>query len=164
MLAFARTCAEIAATPSRLEKIRLVAAYLRGLDDEDVAPAARFFSGNPFPQREERSLAVGGRTIVEAAAAVWGVDDAALGVAYRATGDLGAALGRFVRPAVDLGLFRDVLTPAGLFALLVEIADAAGKQAQRRRRVLCERIFAACTDPLEATYVIKIMTGELRIG
>ena len=164
MLAFARTCAAIAATASKLEKIALVAEYLRDLDDGDLAPAARYFSGNPFPQAQERSLAVGWRTIVEAAAGVWGVDDAALSVAYRATGDLGAALGPFVRPSHDLGLFRDTLTPTRLYVLLVEIADAAGKNAQKRRRVLCERIFSACADPLEATYVIKIMTGELRIG
>ena len=30
--------------------------------------------------------------------------------------------------------------------------------------MLCERVLGACTDPLEATYVIKIVTGELRIG
>jgi DNA ligase-1 len=69
-----------------------------------------------------------------------------------------------VRPSHDLGLFRDALTPARLYALLDEIAAAAGKNAQKRRRILCERIFSACADPLEATYVIKIMTGELRIG
>ncbi len=62
------------------------------------------------------------------------------------------------------GLFRETLTPARLYALLTEIADASGKNAQKRRRILCERIFSACTDPLEATYVVKIMTGELRIG
>jgi DNA ligase 1 len=164
VIAFARTCAAIAATASKLEKIALVADYLAELDEGDLAPAARFFTGNPFPQAQERSLAVGGRTIVEAAAATWGVDDAALSVAYRATGDLGAALGPFVRPSHDLGLFRETLTPARLYALLVEIADASGKNAQKRRRILCERIFSACTDPLEATYVVKIMTGELRIG
>ncbi|MBV8300064.1 MAG: ATP-dependent DNA ligase [Candidatus Eremiobacteraeota bacterium] len=164
MIAFARACAAIAATASKLEKIALVANYLAELDDADLAPATRFFTGNPFPQAQERSLAVGGRTIVEAAETTWGVDDAALGVAYRATGDLGAALGPFVRPSHDLGLFRETLTPARLYALLLEIADAAGKNAQKRRRVLCERIFSACTDPLEATYVVKIMTGELRIG
>ncbi len=164
MIAFARTCAAIAATPSKLEKIRLVADYLAMLDDADLPAATRFFTGNPFPQRQERSLAVGGRTIVEAASTVWGVDDTALGVAYRATGDLGAALGPFVRPSADLGLFRDVLTPAGLYALFLEIAEAGGKNAQKRRRILCERIFSSCTDPLEATYVIKVMTGELRIG
>jgi len=164
MIAFARTCAAIAATASKLEKIALVAGYLRELGDDDLAPATRYFTGNPFPQAQERSLAVGGRTIVEAAETTWGVDDAALGVAYRATGDLGAALGPFVRPSHDLGLFRETLTPARLYALLVEIADASGKSAQKRRRILCERIFSACTDPLEATYIVKIMTGELRIG
>ena len=164
MIAFGRTCAAIAATASKLEKIALVAEYLRGLDDGDLAPAARYFTGNPFPQAQERSLAVGWRTLVEASSTTWNVDDTALAVAYRATGDLGAALGPFVRPAHDLGLFRDVLTPARLYALLVEIADASGKNAQKRRRILCERVLSACTDAIEATYVIKIMTGELRIG
>jgi DNA ligase-1 len=164
VIAFARTCAAVAATAGKLEKIALVADYLRGLDDADLAPAARFFTGNPFPQRDARSLAVGGATIVAAATNLWGVDPAALSAAYRASGDLGAALGPFVRPALDLGLFREPLTPARLASLLDEIAAARGKQAQQRRRILCERIFGACTDPLEATYVIKILTGELRIG
>ncbi|MDB5072419.1 MAG: hypothetical protein JWM87_3530 [Candidatus Eremiobacteraeota bacterium] len=164
MIVFARTCAVIAATASKLEKISLVATYLRDLTNGDLAPATRYFTGNPFPQAQDRSLAVGGRTIVDTAAMTWGVDDAALGIAYRSTGDLGAALGPFVRPSHDLGLFRDPLTPARLYALLVEVADAAGKNAQKRRRILCERIFSSCTDPLEATYVIKIMTGDLRIG
>jgi DNA ligase-1 len=48
--------------------------------------------------------------------------------------------------------------------MLDEIADASGKSAGRKRQVLCERILGACTDPVEATFVIKIMTGELRIG
>ena len=164
MIAFARACAAIAATASKLEKIALVGDYVRDLDDDDLAPATRYFTGNPFPQAQERSLAVGWRTLVEAASTTWDVDDGALAVAYRATGDLGAALGPFVRPSHDLGLFREELTPARLYALLLEIADAAGKNAQKRRRVLCERAFSACTDPLEATYVVKIMTGELRIG
>jgi DNA ligase 1 len=164
MIGFARACAAIAATPSKLEKIGFVAEYLRSLDDGDLAPATRYFTGNPFPQAQERTLAIGGRTIVDAAAAMWGVTGAELSAAYRATGDLGAALGRFVRPSADLGLFRDVLTPAGLYELLLEIAATAGKNAQKRRRILCERILSACCDPLEATYVVKIMTGELRIG
>jgi DNA ligase-1 len=164
MIVFARTCAAIAAVAGKLEKTGLVANYLRGLSDADLGPAARYFSGNPFPAAAQRSLAVGGRTLVRAAMAAWGIDDGALSLAYRATGDLGAALGTFVRPANDLGLFRETLTPARLYALLCEIADAAGKHAQKRRRYLCEGIFSACTDPLEATYVIKIMTGDLRIG
>src|ERR1700735_235043 len=164
MIAFGRTCAAIAATASKLEKIALVAEYLRGLEDADLAPAARFFTGNPFAHADQRSLGLGGRTLVAAAHIAWGIGSEALREAYRATGDLGAALGPFVRPTADLGLFRETLTPAVLFGYLAEIAAASGKSAQRRRQVLCERILGACTDPLEATYMIKIVTGELRIG
>ncbi len=164
MIAFAQTAASIARTPAKLEKIALVAAYLQTLDDADLAAATRFFSGNPFAQREERSLAIGGRTIVAAAKTAWGIDDAALGAGYRATGDLGAALGPLVASPADLGLFRDTLHPGSLKLLLDEIADASGKAAGRKRQILCERILGTCTDPLEATYLIKIMTGDLRIG
>jgi DNA ligase-1 len=164
VIGFAEACDSIAATASKLEKIELVAAYLRTLADDDLAAAARFFTGNPFAARDERSLAVGGRTLVAAAEAVWGVRDAEIGSAYRATGDLGAALGRFVRPALDLGLFRETLTPSSLLGVLDEIAGASGKSAGKRRLMLCERILRACTTELEARYVIKLLTGELRIG
>lgn len=164
MIAFARACADIAATPAKLEKIARVAGYLRDLSDADLAPAARFFTGNPFAQRDERTLSIGGRTIVAAATVLWGLTDGDLRAGYRTTGDLGSTLGPFVRPGADLGLFRETLTPARLMELLGEIAAASGKNAGRRRQLICERILGACTDTLEATYVIKIMTGDLRIG
>jgi len=164
MRAFAAAARAIAEVSGKNDKVALMAAYLRTLADDDLAAAARFFTGNPFAQREERTLAVGGRTIVAAAQGAWGIGAAELSAGYRATGDLGAALGPLVRPTVDLGLFREVLSPARLKALLDKIADAAGKSAGRRRMLLCERILGACSDELEATYVIKIMTGDLRIG
>ena len=165
MIAFARTCAAVAATSSKLEKIAILAAYLRELDDKNLAAAARFFTGNPFAAREQKQLSVGGRTIVEAAQRVWGVTEAQLRAGYREHGDLGDALGPLVREPANLGLFREErLTPASLAAIFEEIAAAAGRSAGKRRLDLCERILSACTDPLEATYVIKIMTGDLRIG
>jgi len=164
MIAFARTCAAIAQTPKKLEKVALLAAYLRELDDADLAAATRFFTGDPFAAADGRSLAIGGRTIVAAAKRAWGIGDDALRDGYRASGDLGVALGPLVRPAMDLGLFRETLTPASLKARFDEIAAASGPSAQRRRQHVLESILGACTDPLEATYAIKIVTGDLRIG
>jgi ATP-dependent DNA ligase len=84
--------------------------------------------------------------------------------AYRQTGDLGAALGRLVRPPRDATLFIDRLTPSVLDELFGDIAQASGKNAGKRREAILERIFRACDDPLAAKYVVKIVTGELRIG
>ena len=164
MIAFARTCAAIAATSSKLEKVELLARYLRALGEDDLGAVTRFFTGAVFAARDQRQLSVGGRTIVEAAQRLWGVTDAQLHAGYREHGDLGDALGPLVREPADLGLFRETLTPSSLAALFDQIAAASGKSAGKRRLLLCERILGACVDPLEATYVIKIMTGDLRIG
>ncbi len=164
MIRFGQTCAAIAARAGKLEKIAVLAEYFRSLDDADLRAAARFFTGNPFAARDDRSLGIGWRTIVAAAKSAWGFEEAQLGTNYREHGDLGAALGPFVRPAMDLALFSETLTPASLYSLFEEIAAARGKSAGRKREALCERILRACTDGTEATYVIKIMTGDLRIG
>ena len=164
MEAFARAAEAVAARPGKLEKIALIADYLRALDAGDLVAAARFFTGNAFAARDHRTLSAGGRSIVAAARRVWNFDDAQLGAAYRETGDLGAALGRLVRPPRDATLFTDRLTPAALEGFFGEIAGASGKNAGKRREAILERIFRACDDPLAATYVVKIVTGELRIG
>jgi ATP-dependent DNA ligase I len=162
--AFARVAEAVAGRTGKLEKIALIADYLRELDAADLVAAARFFTGSAFAARDHRTLSVGGRSIVAAARRVWDFDDAQLGAAYRETGDLGAALGRLVRSPRDATLFTDRLTPASLDGFFGEIADASGKNANKRREAVLERIFRACSDPLVATYVVKIVTGELRIG
>ncbi len=165
MRRFAYVANAVAARSGKLEKIALIAEYLRELDDGDLHAAARFFTGNPFAARDQRSLNVGGRAIVSVAKRVWGFDDAALSARYRETGDLGSALGPLVRAPADLMLFgADTLTPSLLDALFVQIADESGKNAGKKREAILERILRACIDPLEATYVIKIITGDLRIG
>lgn len=164
MIRFGQTCAAIAAKAGKLEKTAILAAYLRELSEADLPPAARFFTGNPFPARDERSLGIGWRTIVAAARQAWDVGEGELAAAYREHGDLGAALGPFVRPPMHLQLFQETLTPATLYARFEEIAGASGKAAGKKREAICRRILSACTDAVEATYVIKIMTGDLRIG
>ena len=161
---FALTAQRIGSTPAKLEKVAELARYLRSLDDADLVAATRFFTGTPFAARDRRKLSVGGRTIVEAARRVWSFNDAALDAAYRATGDLGAALGRLVAPPRDAMLFGDRLTPAVLDMLFGEIAEASGKRSGQRREAVLERILRACEDPLTATYVVKIVTGDLRVG
>ncbi|HEY6486160.1 MAG TPA: ATP-dependent DNA ligase [Candidatus Cybelea sp.] len=161
---FALTAQLIGSTSAKLEKVAALAHYLRSLDDADLVAATRFFTGTPFAARDRRKLSVGGRAIVEAARRVWRFDDAALEAAYRATGDLGAALGRLVRTPREATLFADRLTPAMLDAFFGEIAGTSGKRSGRRREAVLERILRACEDPLTATYVVKIVTGDLRVG
>src|SRR5437763_16903245 len=57
-LAFANIGQAIAATPGKLEKVRLLAEYFSTIDDERLAFATTYFTGNSFPQADLRTLQV----------------------------------------------------------------------------------------------------------
>src|SRR5688572_10477948 len=69
---FTVTANTIAGTTKKSEKERILADYLRSLDDASLERAVVFFSGSPFPRREERVAGVGGAAIGEAVAEVSG--------------------------------------------------------------------------------------------
>jgi ATP-dependent DNA ligase I len=162
---FARAADAIAARSGKLEKVAVLAGYLRELGDADLVAATRFFTGRAFAARDSRTLSIGGRSIVNVARGLWSFGDAALSQAYRSTGDLGSALARLVRsPAAPMLLTEPPLTPGRLDDLFGEIGDAAGKNAAKRRESVLERILRACREPAVVAYVVKIVTGDLRLG
>ncbi|HMD02593.1 MAG TPA: hypothetical protein VKG44_06450, partial [Candidatus Baltobacteraceae bacterium] len=164
MLEFAAICDAVASTASKTEKTERLAAYLRRLEPADLAAAARFLTGNPLAASDDRKLAIGGRTILNAAQRLWNWEGGELSTAYRGTGDLGEALARVRREPREPTLFAERLTPASFAVLLDGVAAYAGKSAGKRREELCERVLRACRSEREVAYVVKIVTGELRIG
>ena len=56
MLEFARAGAAVGATPATLEKTRILAAYFRTLNDDDLRRAAVYMSGRAFPPSQRRAL------------------------------------------------------------------------------------------------------------
>src|ERR1043166_1797067 len=57
--AFATVGEAIAATPAKLEKVRLLAEYLRTLNAEQLPIATHYFTGKPFPQNDLRTVQAG---------------------------------------------------------------------------------------------------------
>jgi DNA ligase-1 len=149
---------EIAATTKKSEKVRLLAEYLRSRSVDEAAVSAVFLSGRPFPAWEEATLQVGSALLVRVILEISGQSESALENAYRKTGDLGAAAAELLAakpqaPAASL----NVIDVARAFR---EIAEARGPAAKAvRLRNLLDR-----SSPLEAKYLIKIISGELRIG
>src|SRR5438445_166779 len=82
----------IAATTKKNEKERLLADYLRSLDDASLERAVVFFAGSPFPRREERVTGVGGALIGDAASAVTGRSADEIWASWSKHGDAGDTL------------------------------------------------------------------------
>src|SRR5262249_29314654 len=60
---FVRLCRDLETSPRRLDKLRLVAEFLRALDASEVAAAVAYLTGRPFPSTDTRVLGVRGLTI-----------------------------------------------------------------------------------------------------
>ncbi|HEY1462743.1 MAG TPA: ATP-dependent DNA ligase, partial [Terriglobales bacterium] len=155
MQQFAKTCEQIAGTTKKLEKRAFLAAYFQSLPLSEASVAAIFFSGRPFPMWEETTLQLGGTLLWRTVQELSGKNEATLRDSYRRHGDLGSVAGEVLpaRPVQDISLseaeqkFRSIAAARGPTAKGVGV------------RALLSQVM-----PLEAKYLIKIMTGDLRIG
>jgi DNA ligase-1 len=155
MRKLAETCDAIAATTKKLQKTTIVADYLRSRTMDEAAVSAVFLSGRAFPAWEEATLQVGGSLLWRVVGELSGKDEAALTAAYRKYGDLGSVAWEVLAPRSEQRL--NVLEVADSFS---KIAAARGPAA---KAALVRDLLARAT-PLEAKYIVKIMTGDLRIG
>jgi DNA ligase 1 len=155
MRQLASACEQIAVTTKKLEKTAIVAAYLRARTTEAAAVSSVFLSGRPFPVWDERILQVGGAMLWRVAQELTGKSDKELTAAYRRHGDLGAAAGEVLPEIKQPGV--SVLETQQAFQQIAATRGAAAKEGLVKE--LLSRV-----SPLEAKYLIKIMTGDLRIG
>jgi DNA ligase 1 len=180
MIKLAEACEHIAGATRKLEKTAIVAEYLKSCTLEEASVSAVFLSGRPFPVWEETTLQIGGRALWRIVAELSGKSEADLTTAYRQFGDLGA-VAEAVLPASgssSVHLTSDHVgtgapAPPGrakpgsarlivleVVAVFREIAATRGPAAKAS---LVRELLSQVT-PLEAKYIIKIMTGDLRIG
>jgi len=153
---FAELGEEIAATPAKLEKIRLLADYLRTLEPDRLRIAATFLTGKPFAQTDQRTLQTGWAIIYRALLAASGRGNAELRRIASSHGDASKAAfealaGRTTPAPFSLGEAQ------ALFKALHETRGPAGKTELLQSRL--QKL-----SPLEAQYLVKILTGDLRIG
>jgi ATP-dependent DNA ligase I len=153
---FVQTANAVGATAKKLEKLRLLSDFLKSLPLADAALAARFFSARVFAGYDERTLGVRGANLSRVIADAAGQPGYSLGTAYRKHGDLGDMAEELLRdknPHVDLPL-------SGVAALFEKLA-AARAHAQKAE-LLAEAFRRA--SPGDIKYIVKIITGDLRIG
>jgi DNA ligase-1 len=157
MQRFAQTCDAIAATTKKLEKTALVAAYLKTAPLDEAVIAAIFLSGRPFAAYEEATLQVGGALLWRVIAELSGKSESELSQIYKRYGDTGAVAGEAL---ADRKRADPPLSLADVKNVFLEIAAARGASP---KAVLLRNLLERAT-PLEAKYVVKIISGDLRIG
>jgi DNA ligase-1 len=151
----------VAATTRTSEKTALLAEYLRSLGTDDLPIAVVFLTGRPFPEADQRATGIGWATIAAAVAAVTGSPDrTALAEAYDRHSDLAAAVADVLAGA---GHAPDSTASPSLVEVAATFAAIESASGPARKATLLADLLLRC-DPRTARGVIRVISGELRIG
>jgi DNA ligase-1 len=148
----------IAKTASKSEKVRLLAAFLAGTAEDELAQAARYFGGSVFPAGDQRTLQVGGAAFSTVLRNVSGADDADITAAWRRYSDAGDVTGDLMSR-----IERRDTEGISLHDLDLAFGRIAGARVARERTALLSTLLGLAS-PDEARYIAKLITSELRIG
>jgi len=146
----------IAATPAKLEKVRLLSHYLGSLTSEQLPVATTYLTGRAFAQSDPRTLQVGWAVIFRALRDATKIGDAEFHSIASRHGDAG-------KTAFEVLDGRTIPRPFSILEsaeLFQSLQRARGPIA--KAKLLKERI--STLSPREGQYVVKILTGDLRIG
>ena len=155
VLDFARAGAAVGATSATSEKARILAAYLRSLDEDDLRRAAVFMSGRAFGPSQRRTLGLGWTVTSKVVEKIAGRDADELQSIFRKHSDIGdwageALAGRTEAEHVSLAEVQETLEA-------IRTARGAAKAAPLEK--LLRRL-----HPEAARFVVKVISGEMRIG
>ena len=154
--AFAAIGEAIAATPAKLEKVRLLAGYLHSLDPEQLPIAARYLTGKAFAQSDPRTLQVGWAVIFRAVLAASKLSDSEMHRISRTHGDAGKSALEALEGRTAPEPFS-LLESKKLFDRLHKARGPIAKADLLQNRLT--RLSAR-----EGQYLVKILTGDLRLG
>ena len=168
---FVEMCEKVRQTASKNAKVAAIAEYLTRPKDDDsssssdtsLAAAALFMSGAIFPKGSGLTLNVGFNTIMRSLSEIASLEPEEIQKIYLKHGDMGALAEYVVSKRQQSPLVVQQLLLPDLYDQLRKIADAAGSgAAEAKRKILTGLLINS--SPLEAKYLIKIATGELRVG
>jgi DNA ligase-1 len=156
MREFVETADAVARTTKKNEKVRLISELFTSLSVADASLAAQFLTGRAFAQFEERVVGVGGSSLARAVADAASKLGENLGESYRKHGDLGDMAEELLRESRGNG----ELTLQNVADLFRELSSA---RAQLQKDELLRNAFARASAG-DVKYIVKILTGDLRIG
>jgi len=156
--AFAGCAEAVAATTKKLEKVAILGSYFESLSDPDLTRAARYFAGHQFASTDARTTNVGGSIISAALSEATGFSPEDLYPRYVRLGDPGDLAAEIIRETGRVT--QPTITLAETESLIARLSETRGI---KNKTALLTAVLHHAT-PLEAKYLVKLLSGDLRIG
>jgi DNA ligase 1 len=167
-LDLAETLERVRLAKGKNEKVSILAGFLSGLkSEEEVEYAARFAAGRSTRKGSAEETQVGYASLVDVLQETSGVTQKELSESYLKHGDLSETVADFIGRRRVATLFdgaegaMSILDVASTFE---RITSAQGKGSTGLKRDLVKSLLLRSRGSLEAKYIVKVLSREMRIG
>jgi DNA ligase-1 len=161
--ALAETLEAVRGTSSKNEKVNILASFIASLGPEDAELAARMATGRSSPRGSKDEVQVGYSTLLDIIQEVSGASRADSSRVYLKFGDLGEVAQVLLKEKKETTLFSEPLKISDLEDAFGRMRSAKGKGSAAARKGVAKSLLLRAS-PLEAKYVVKVLTGEMRTG
>ncbi|MEM3731303.1 MAG: ATP-dependent DNA ligase [Candidatus Bathyarchaeia archaeon] len=162
-LTIAEAYEKIEATTKRLEMTDLLVDLLKNTPKEIIDKVVYLTQGKIYPDFMGIEIGVAERLAIKALAKASGRRESEIEEDLKKTGDLGETAQNFIANKKQITFFQQPLTVQRVYETLEKMAKASGSGAIDMKTALLAGLLADAT-PKEAKYIIRTVTGNLRLG
>lgn len=162
-IGFVEVYERLAGTTKRLEKVGIVAEFLKKIKSHGKAEWLYLLNGKVVPDYDAREFGISRQLVIKAIARSFGVSEGDVLKEFRKIGDLGEIAEEFAKGRKQKTLFSKKLSVDGVFGNLRKIMEIEGKGAVEKKMSLVSEILGQASSN-EAKYIIRTLLGDLRVG
>lgn len=159
----ADTFDRIEAEPSRLAMTAILSEFFKTVGTDEISDVVFLTQGKLRPDFYPQVLGMSDKLIIKAISATAGIPESKVTDIVIEEGDPGTAAEKLIKNKKQMTLFSDPLTLERVVKGLVNIENSEGRDSQDRKTKLLSNLLHD-SEPVEARYLCRIVTGKMRVG
>ncbi len=153
----------IEAEPSRLAMTDILSDLFKTVSTDEISEVVFLIQGRLRPEFYPQVFGMSDKLIIKAISSTVGMSESKVTEIVIEEGDAGSAAERLIGNKKQSTLFSDPLTLERVMNGFVSIENAEGRDSQNRKIKLLSNLLHD-SEPVEARYLCRIVTGKMRVG
>ncbi|MFX0107029.1 MAG: ATP-dependent DNA ligase [Candidatus Hodarchaeota archaeon] len=158
------TYEEIESTAGSLEKTRILSEIFKKAEVDEIAFVVALTMAKLHPDwTGEPEIGIAEKMAIQVISTAASVDEKVAKAKLRKTGDIGIVAEKLLQGSAQSTLFAEELTVEHVYMTLDAVSKISGKGSSKDKIARLVGLLADAS-PLEAKYILRTITGQLRFG
>lgn len=154
---------DVSKTNSKKEKVKLIKDLLIRSNSDELGYLVNMILGDPLKGRTKDLIQVGYSTLLDVLLDITGVKEQTIRELFVKYGDLGEVAYHIIKQRKETTLYEKDLTINDIIRATESISRISGKGSTELKKKILKSVLISA-KPIEAKYIVKMLTGEMRTG